>query len=100
MRFVLLEFRVWIDQRVAIIQTSHVTNVQNAVLHSVDPAATISPLIGRKAQRVADATTGITIVRQLPKLFHAEIVNLPLASCVEAEPFNPLCRRTSPHAFA
>src|SRR5437763_15679325 len=100
MRFVLLEFRVRIDQRVAIIETSHITNVQNAVLHSVNPAATIGPLIGWKAQRVRDATRRITVVRQLPKLLHAETVNLRLASFIETESLNQLLRQRAAHAFA
>ena len=47
-----------------------------------------------------DATGRITIVRQLPKLFHAETVNLWLASFVESQALNQLLRQRSAHAFA
>src|SRR6185436_13605971 len=68
--------------------------------HAVNPATTVRPLIGREAERMRNPPGRITIVRQLPKLFYAETVNLRLAPFIEAEPAHELLRERTPHALA
>src|SRR5260370_32064239 len=100
MRFVSLKLRMRIDQRVAIVQTSTITEIQNPVLHSVDPTAAVGPLIGGKSERVRDPTSWITVVGKFPKLFDAKAVNLRLAPLVQAKPLNQFLRQRASHAFA
>src|ERR1041385_1189530 len=92
MRLVFLKFGVRIDPRIAIIKPGDVTDIHDAVLHAVDPAPAIGPLVGRKAERVRDATRGITIVGQLPELLDPETVNLRLASGIETESLDQFLR--------
>ena len=79
-----------IEERIAIIQTSNVTDVEHAVLHSIDPAAAIRPLVRRKTERVRDAPGGISVVGQFPKLFYSQTVNLRLSTFVETKTLNQL----------
>src|SRR5712692_6209553 len=72
MRLEPLKLRMWIDQRIAIVETGNVAEIQNPILHSVDPAAAVRPLIGWKAERVRHAPRRIASVRQFPELFDAE----------------------------
>ena len=58
MRLEALKLGVRIEQRILIIQSGDVADIQNAVLHSVDPAAAVRPRVGRKAERVRDAPAG------------------------------------------
>src|SRR5213593_2589648 len=90
MRFIALKFRVRIEERIAIIQTSNVTDVEHAVQHSIDPAAAIRPLVRRKTERVRDAPGGIPVVGQFPKLFYSQTVNLRLSTFVETKTLNQL----------
>src|ERR1041385_6780159 len=76
MRFVFLKLGVRIDQRIEVVQSRYVTNIQNAILHSVNPPTAVGPLIGRKTERVGDAACWITIIRHFPQLLYAETVNL------------------------
>src|SRR5438132_8938981 len=74
MRLEPLKLSVRIDQRIAIIKTRHIPKIHHPILHSVNPAAAVRPLIRGKAKRVRDATRGITIVRQFPEFFYADAV--------------------------
>src|SRR6185369_13415012 len=69
-------------------------------LHAVDPATAVRRRVGRKAERVCDATGRITIVRQLPKLFHADAVGLRLASFIKSETLHELFRKRAAWSFA
>src|SRR2546430_2783110 len=88
MRLKSLELSVRIDERIAIIKPGHVAEIQDAVLHSINPATPVRPLIGRKAERVRDSSGRITIVGQFPKFLYAEAINLRLASFIQAQPLN------------
>ena len=99
MRLEALELGVRIDQRIAIIKPGHVAEIQNAILHPVNPAAAIGPLIGGKAKRVRNSSGRITIIRKLPKFLDTQTVNLWLASFVEAQPLNKLFGQRTAHAF-
>src|SRR5689334_2898060 len=90
MSLVTLKLCVWIDQRIFVIETRDVADVHDIVLHAVNPAAAIRRRVGRKTERVGDAAGRISIVRQLPKLFDADAVNLRLASFIESESLNEL----------
>src|SRR5439155_5616920 len=94
-----LEFGVRIDQRVAIIEPGDVYNVQDTILHAIDPPTTVGPLIGREAKRVRHTARRISIVGQLPKLFDAKTVNLRLALFIEAEPSYQFLRQGAADAF-
>src|SRR5205807_9710640 len=87
-----LKLSVRIDQRIAIIESRHITKIHHAILHSVNPAAAVRPLIGRKAKRMRDATRGITIGGQFPKFFYAEAVHLRLAAFVKPESLDQFFR--------
>src|SRR5437879_5102439 len=88
MRLEALKFRVQIDQRIAIIQSSDVSDIEHTVLHSVNPTAAVRPLVRRKTECVRDAPGRITIVGQFPKLFHSQTVNLRLATFVQTKTLN------------
>ena len=91
-----LKLCVRIEQRIFVVEAGNVTDIQNAILHSVDPAAAIGLRVGGKAERVCDSSRGITIVRQFPKFLHANAVNLWLASLVEVETLDQLlCQRAT-----
>src|SRR4029078_12729413 len=61
----LLKLGVRIDQWIFVIETRHVPDIQDAVLHSVNPTASVGRGVGRKAESVCDAARRIQIVRQL-----------------------------------
>src|SRR4026207_150335 len=89
-----LKLGVRIDQRIFVIEPGDVADVQDTILHAVDPAAAVCRRVRRKAKRVCDATGRITIVRHLPELFHADAVGLRLAPFIESEPLDKLlCKR-------
>src|ERR1043165_3038828 len=69
---------VRIEQRILVVESGDVTDVQHAVLHPIDPAAAVSLCIGGEAERMRDAASGITIVGQFPKFFNADAVDLRL----------------------
>src|SRR5207248_8765136 len=92
MRLESLKLSVRIDQRIAIVEPRHIPEIHYAILHSVNPASPVSPLIRRKAKRVCNAARRITIVRQFPELLYAEAVNLRLASFIEAQSLDQLFR--------
>src|SRR5215216_44081 len=85
-----LELRVRIDQRILIVESRNVSDVEHAILHAVDPATAVSRRIGRKAERVCDSAGWITIVRQLPQLFYAKAVDLRLTSFIEPKTLDKL----------
>src|SRR5205807_2683657 len=85
MLFESLKFRVRIKQRILVVESSHVANVQNAVLQSIDPTPSISIRVRRKSESVRYSSGWITVVWQLPKLLDADAVNLWFSSLVEAE---------------
>ncbi len=95
-----LELCVRIDEWIAIVQTGDVPQIQDPVLHSVDPAAAIRPLVRRKPESVRHASRWITVVGQFPKLFDAQAVNLWLASFIKTESLNQLLRERTADAFA
>ena len=88
-----LKLRVWIKQRVFVIQPGDVANIQNPILHAIDPATAICLCVRWKAERVRHASGWIAIVRQLPKLLDANAVNLRLASGVETQTLDQLLRQ-------
>src|SRR6267142_4317270 len=85
-----LKLRVRIEQRILVIESGNVADVQNAVLQSIDPTASISIRVGRKSKRVGHSSGWITVVRQLPKLFDANAINLWFPSFIETETLNQL----------
>src|SRR5205814_10219565 len=82
MRLTPLKLRIAIEQRILVVETSYVANIQNAVLHAINPASPIRVHVWGIAQRVCDATCWIAIVGQFPQLFNADTVDLRLAPLV------------------
>src|SRR6185295_2458327 len=78
MCFETLKLGVRVQQWVLVIETGHVADIQNPILHPVNPAAAVRLRVGRKPKRVRHAPGWITIIRQFPKLFYADAVNLRL----------------------
>src|ERR1043165_2006687 len=95
-----LKLGMWLDQRIVVIETRPVTDNHDGVLHSVDPAAAVRQGVGWKSECVRNAARRISIVRKFPQLFHAETVNLRIASFVEAEAFDELLSERSAWSFA
>src|SRR5438093_1463134 len=83
-----LKLSMRIGQRITIVQASHVSKIHNPVLHSVNPAAAIRPLVGRKTKRVGHPTGWVAIVRQFPELLYAQAVHLGLAPLIKSQPAN------------
>src|SRR5688572_24048706 len=100
MCFVTLKLRVRIDQRIFVVEAGYITDIEHAILHAVDPAAAISRRIGRKAERVCDSSGWITIVGQLPQLFHADAVNLRVTARVESQTFDEFLGQRAAWSFA
>ncbi len=84
MSFVALEFGVWIDQWIFVVESGDVTDIQHAILHAVDPATTVSRGVGWKTERMCNPARWVTIVRQLPQLFYADAVDLWFTSFIES----------------
>ncbi len=82
-----------IQQRVFVIESGDVAKIQNPILHAVDPTAAVRLRVGRKTERMRDASGRVTIVGQLPKLFHADAVNLRLAAFVKTKSLDQLLRQ-------
>src|SRR5206468_8973024 len=74
MLFEPLELGVRIKKRVLIIQAGDVTEIDDAILHPVNPAAAVCVRVRRIAERVRDAPRRIPVVGQLPKLLDADAV--------------------------
>src|SRR6185436_10669595 len=85
--------------RIEIIKTGHITDIQDAVLHAIDPAPAIRPLIRREAEGMRHPAGWITIIRKLPEFFHAQAVNLRLTSFVEPETLNEILGQGTANAF-
>src|SRR3989442_777304 len=83
-----LKLRVRIEQRILVIESGNVAEVQNTVLQSIDPTASIGIRVGRKSKRVGYFSGWITVVRQFPKLFHTNAINLWFPALIETETLN------------
>src|SRR6185503_3775250 len=86
--FVELKLGVRIDQGIFVVETGDVTKAQHSILQAVDPAAAVRVCVRGKTERVSNTSGWITIVGQLPQLFHTDAVELRFASVVETEAFD------------
>jgi hypothetical protein len=98
--FEALEFGVRVEKRVPVVEPGHVAEINDAVLHPVNPAAAVCVGVGRIAERVRHTARRISVVGQLPKLFDAETVDLRLAPVVEVEPLGKLLDERAARPFA
>ena len=67
-----LKLRVRVEQRIAVVKPRHVSDVEDAILHSVNPPAAVCVRIRRIAERVSDAPRGVSVVGQLPEFLDAD----------------------------
>ncbi len=90
MLFEALKLGVRIEQRILIVETRYIADIQDAVLHSIDPAPAIGVRVRRKAKCVGHSSGWITVVRQFPQFLDADAVDLWFATGIKIEPLSEL----------
>ena len=67
-----LKLRVRVEQRVVVVESRHVSEVEDAILHPVNPPAAVRVRVGRITERVRHAPRGVAVVGQLPEFLDAD----------------------------
>ena len=67
-----LELCVRVEQGVVVVESRHISEVDDAVLHPVNPPAAVRVRVRRVAERVRDAPRRVAVVRQLPEFLDAD----------------------------
>ena len=100
MLLVALKLGVWIEQRILVIESGDIPDVQDAVLHAVNPTAAIRARVRRKTECVSNTSRWIAIIRQLPQFFYADAVHLRLTAIVEIQTLDELLRQRTPRSLS